>query len=206
MPAATTADAPVPVANGPTLEQALARLDRSRANLRTALRPAVPTSDHAAASSFNPLRRARAWLRGTTWGGLLDPVVGAASEALAQWWRRQSWYESVALAQDTLSAELSPLVRRYPITAVVVTASTCAVLVGSGVWRWRAVRRSGLQLAVQLRRLVTSQLTSPALQSVLLGALASYLAARTRPASAAEAPARDAAPFKAQPPASSPPA
>ena len=164
------------------LEQALARLDQSRARLRVALTPEPAPPAEAAGRSFSPVRRARAWLRTKSWGTLLDPIVGAANQAVMDWWKRQPLVRSALLAQSTLSAELSPLVRRYPIPAVLLTAALGAIAARSGVWRWRTVRRSGLLLALQLRRVLIGQLGSPAVQSLLLGALVSYLAARKVPA------------------------
>ena len=164
------------------LEQALARLDQSRARLRVALRPEPAPTAEAAGRSFNPMRRARAWLRTKSWGTLLDPVVGAANQAVMDWWKRQPLVRSALLAQSTLSAELSPLVRRYPVPAVLLTAALGAIASRSGLWRWRTVRRSGLLLALQLRRVLIAQLGSPAVQSLLLGAVVSYLAARKAPA------------------------
>ena len=164
------------------LEQALARLDQSRARLRVALTPEPAPAAETGGRSFNPVRRARAWLRTKTWGTLLDPVLGAANQEVMDWWKRQPLVRSALLAQSTLSAELSPLVRRYPIPAVLLTAALGAIAARSGVWRWRTVRRSGLLLALQLRRVIIAQLGSPAVQSLLLGAVVSYLAARTAPA------------------------
>ena len=166
-------------AGGPamTIEHALARLERSRTRLRESLAPAVPSpASKESGFSFHPVQKARAWLRSTPWGGLLDPVVSAVSDELLHWWQRQSWRQSAVLVKDALSTELSPLVRRYPIAAVLVTAGAAAVFVGSGVWRWRTVRRSAGQLGSQLRRVFVRQLTNPAVLSVLLGAVVSYLA------------------------------
>ena len=164
------------------LEQALARLDQSRARLRVALMPEPAPMAEAAGRSFSPVRRARAWLRTKSWGTLLDPVVGAANKAVMDWWKRQPLVRSALLAHSTLSAELSPLVRRYPVPAVLLTAALGAIAARSGVWRWRTVRRSGLLLGLQLRRVLIAQLGSPAVQSLLLGAVVSYLAARKAPA------------------------
>ena len=184
-----------------TLEHALARLERSRTRLKESLTPTPPSlGSKESGFSFHPVRKARAWLRSTPWGGLLDPVVSAVSDELSHWWQRQSWRQSAVLVKDALSTELSPLVRRYPIAAVLVTAGAAAVFVGSGVWRWRTVRRSALQLGSQLRRVCVRQLTNPAVLSVLLGAVVSYLAPKrqhTDASASANAPAdamRESAP------------
>jgi hypothetical protein len=164
------------------MAQALARLERSRANLRQALAPALPAQGTPSVWSFNLLEHARAWLRGTPWGVVVEPLVSAGGDTLSAWWARQPWRETVLQARDTVSAELSPWVRRHPIAAIAAAALAGAAVAASGVWRWRTVRRSGLQLAAHLRRTVMGQLSHPAVQSVLLGAVLSYLAARKQPA------------------------
>lgn len=179
--------------SGPAMTQALARLEQSRANLRHALTPAPPAPDTLPAWSFKLAEHARTWLLGTPWGALLEPLVGAVSETFSDWWTRQSWRESVLQARDALSAELSPWVRRHPLAAIAVSTIAGAAVAASGVWRWRTLRRSALHLAAQLRRTVTGQLGSPAMQSVLLGALLSWLAARKPPDRPAPPQAPDSA-------------
>lgn len=127
------------------------------------------------------MRRFRAWLHAKPWGTLVDPLIVAANQAVVDWWKRQPLVRSALLARSTLSAELSPLVRRYPVSAVLLTAALGAIVARSGVWRWRAVRRSGLMLTSHLRRVLIGQLGSPAMQSLLLGAVVSYLSARKPP-------------------------
>lgn len=168
---------------GTALGQALGRLARSRARLQASLAPAPAADNATQAGGFHPLMRARAWLRKTPWGGLIDPVLSAASQELMHWWQRQPWRQSLVLARDTLSSELSPLVRRHPISAVLLTAAAAAALAGSGVWRWHTVRRSAWQLGSRMRRLAIDQISSPALLSVLLGAVISTIAAKRQPAS-----------------------
>jgi hypothetical protein len=180
-PSAAPLEVPVPALSVVTIEQALARLEVSRARLLDSLRPQPSLPGDADTRTFHPLRRARAWLRTTPWGGVLDPVVSAVSEELLTWCDRQSWRHSALLAKDTLAAELLPLVRRYPIAAVLLTAATGAIVAGSGAWRWRTVRRSAAQLGAQLRRVGVSQLSNPALQSVVLSALVSYFAPKWQP-------------------------
>ncbi len=167
--------AAAPAAAVVTLDIALARLELSRSRLRDSFAPA-PSPPAGSNRSFHPLRRARAWLRGTSWGGLLDPLLGTLGDELQRWWERQSWRQSAVIVKDAVSSEISPWVRRYPIAAVCITAAVGAALAGSGVWRWRTVRRSAAQLGTQLRRGLVSQLTSPTVQALLLAALASYLA------------------------------
>ena len=76
------------------MTQALARLERSRANLRQALAPAMPAQGTPPVWSFNLLEHARAWLRGTPWGVVVEPLVSAAGDTLSGWWARQPWRET----------------------------------------------------------------------------------------------------------------
>ena len=167
---------------GTLTEQAVARLERSRANLRHALTPVPPAPSTSNAWSFKLVEHARTWLRGTPWGTLVEPLVSAAGDTLSTWWARQPWRDAALRAGDTLAADLSPWVRRHPIAAIAVAAVAGATVAASGVWRWRSLRRSGLHLAANLRRAVTGQFSSPAVQSLLLGAVLSYLAGRKQPA------------------------
>lgn len=185
---------------GALMMQALARLERSRTNLRQALAPTLPAQGTPPAWSLNLLEHARVWLRGTPWGAVVEPLVSAGGDTLSAWWARQSWRDSALQARDNVSAELSPWVRRHPIAAIAAAALAGAAVAASGVWRWRTVRRSGLQLAAHLRRTVIGRLSRPAVQSVLLGAVLSYLAAHKQPARTgphAGADAAQAAPCEA---------
>ncbi len=166
---------------GALMTQALARLERSRVNLRQALTPTLPAQGTSPGWSSKLIDWARAWLRGTPWGAVAEPLVGAVHDTFSGWWTRQPWRQSALQARDTLSAELSPWVRRHPIAAIAVAAIAGGAVAASGVWRWRTVRRSAMHLAAQLRRSVAGQLGNPAVQSVLLGAVLSYLAARKQP-------------------------
>lgn len=172
----------------PTIEHALSRLTLSRERLRESLTPAAPRANSEDKGGFHPLRRARAWLIGTPWGGFLDPVVTALSDEVSHWWHRQAWRHSVLVVKDTLSSELTPMVRRHPLTAVLVMAAAGAMVAASGVWRWRTVRRSTWQLGTRIRRALVGQLSKPAVLSVILGALVSTLASRRATPSAAKAP------------------
>jgi hypothetical protein len=188
---ALLAPQPEPATPVLTMEAALARLDRSRERLRDSLTPAPVAPDAGAGHSFHPVRRARAWLRTTPWGGVLDPLLSAVGDELVNWWQRQSWRQSsklaAQLATDKFTAEVMPLVRRYPIAAVLLTAGAGAIVAGSGVWRWRTVRRSATQLGGQLKRVFFSQLSNPALQSMLLAAVVSYLTPTRQAAGTAQA-------------------
>lgn len=159
-----------------TMDDLLARLELSRSRLRASFAPPAPAAQADGRRSFHPWRRARAWLRGTPWGGLLDPVVSALGHEVQQWWQRQTWRQSAELVKDAVADNVLPLVRRHPMAALLVTAAAGAALAGSGVWRWRTVRRSASHLARQVRHVCLGQLASPALQSLLLAALLSLLA------------------------------
>ena len=191
MATATTTGTPQPPDTEDRLAQAVARIEHSRTQLRLALAPPADTTDGPPAWPFNALSRARTWLRASAWGVLLDPLVDVLGRSLAGWWRGQAWREAGLQVKDTFTAELSPLVRRHPIAAITLTAIAGAALAASGLWRWRTVRRTTLQLALRMRRALFSQISSPAVQSLVLGALVSYLAAR-KPAQ----PPADSAPVK----------
>jgi hypothetical protein len=184
LPMTKSRDDPTTATQVVTLQQVLARLDESRESLRVALTPVAQPASDGKAHAFHPVRRVRAWLRTTPWGALLDPVFGTVSNELEKWWQGQSWRGAAVAAKDAVAAELVPLVRRYPIASVLVTAAAGALVAGSGVWRWRTLRRTAAQLAVQVKRMGVSQLTNPALQSLLLGALLSYFAPKRKAAAA----------------------
>ena len=186
------ADAPLAGHEPNPLNQALARLNHSRQNLRQTLCPAPTAAGESPGLPWLAWRRTRAWLRSTSWGALLDPLLSALGPELTRWWQGQRWYPTWQLAKQSMAAELAPVVRRYPIASVLLTAAAAAVVVSSGVWRWRAVRRSAWTLGAGLRRTVFDQLRSPAVQGVLLSALVTFLAARSTAASGPTANAADA--------------
>jgi hypothetical protein len=74
---------------------------------------------------------------------------------------------------------------------VLVTAAAGALFAGSGVWRWRVIKRGlsqlGSTLGTQLRQVGTSQLANPAIQGLLLSALVSFMAPRMNRQAAAAA-------------------
>lgn len=179
MPAMSPAPAEM---HGPaTVQAALARLEHSRERLRQVFKPPPAPAPGSESGFRHPVRRARAWLRKTPWGGLLDPALDAAGEELNRWWQGQAWRHPAGLLKDTFSSELVPLVRRHPLAAVLLTALAGAALARSGLWRWRPVRRSAGQIGSRVRRAFMNQIANPAIQSVLLAALVSYLTPK-RPA------------------------
>lgn len=178
-----------------TIQQALARLELSRERLRLAFKPLPVPAPGGESAFLHPIRRARAWLRTTPWGGLLDPALGAAGEEVKRWWEGQAWRQSAVLLKDSVSSELLPLVRRHPIAAVLITALAGAALARSGVWRWRPVRRSAWQIGSRVRHVFMNQIANPAIQSVLLAVLVSYLTPKrhTETTSGAATPGHDPA-------------
>ncbi len=158
----------------PTMAQALARLNLSRQRLQESLKP--PPEE----GNPGPLHKAREWLRGSSWGSVLDPILGAVGDDVMRWWGRQGWGDSALLAKNAVSAELGPLVKRYPIAAVLVTAAAGAAFASSGLWRWRAVKRGMSHLGLQLKGLGISQLSNPAVQGLVLSGLLSVLVPKRR--------------------------
>ena len=178
MQTAPNTDTLPPPGTGDKLARAVARIEQSRTQLRVALAPPAAATPGSTAWPLNTLGSVRTWLRASAWGVVLDPLVDVLGRSLAGWWRGQAWREAGLQVKDTFTAELSPLVRRHPIASIAITAIAGAALAASGVWRWRTVRRTSLQLALRMRRALVSQVGSPAVQSMVLGALVSYLAAR----------------------------
>ena len=178
MQTAPTTDTSPPPGTDDKLARAVARIEQSRTQLRMALAPPAATTPGSTAWPFNAMSSARTWLRASAWGVVLDPLVDVLGRSLAGWWRGQAWREAGLQVRDTFTAEVSPLVRRHPIAAIAITAVAGAALAASGLWRWSTVRRTSLQLALRMRRALVSQISSPAVQSMVLGAVVSYLAAR----------------------------
>lgn len=170
-----------------TVQQALARLELSRECLRLAFKPQPAPAPGNDSAFLHPVRRARAWLRTTPWGGLLDPALGAAGEEVNRWWEGQAWRQSAVLLKDTVSSELLPLVRRHPIASLLITAVAGAALARSGVWRWRPLRRSAWQIGSRVRSVFMNQIANPAIQSVLLAMLVSYLTPKRHTESTSDA-------------------
>jgi hypothetical protein len=77
-----------------------------------------------------------------------------------------------------LPGEVTPLVRRHPVILVAVGAAIGAGLVAGGVLRHGTVRRSVASTGRLARRWLIGELTSPALQTVVIGAITTLPASR----------------------------
>jgi hypothetical protein len=82
------------------------------------------------------------------------------------------------LLKEALQGEVTPLVRRHPVISVAVGAAIGAGLVAGGVLRRGTVRRSVASTGRLARRWLIGELTSPALQTVVIGAITTLPASR----------------------------
>ena len=82
-PPDSTDPRPAPACPGMQMTHVLARLERSRVNLRQALAPTPAAQGAWPAWSTKLVEHARVWLRGTPWGALVEPLVGVAGDTLS---------------------------------------------------------------------------------------------------------------------------
>jgi hypothetical protein len=184
------------------LEQALTRIDRSRARLRTALLP-TPEPDEgrqpgSPAGSGRMLRRWRAALRRWLAGTPLAPLAHVARPAWAAagaWWQQHPWRATGIAAGRAVSEELAPVVRRHPVLSVSLAAAAGAAVVAARPWRWEPLASHAQQAS---RRAIDStlswswqQLSQPSVQVALATALAAWSGQQ---AQSAAAPQPSAAP------------
>ena len=161
---------------------ALARLSRSRQQLRDALvEPAPRPSSQRAASGLGgaPLRW---WRQLRRWAGH-SPIGLAAASAVRGWWRNHPWRPAAEVGTQELRSTLLPLVRQHPWTSVAVAAGLGAALVigRQPVLRWASAH--GRPLPGQLAQWAWQQASSPATQAWLAG----WLLSRHTPAPPAAA-------------------
>lgn len=148
---------------------ALLRLSASRARLRQALLPPEDDSpgvfDHEA---WLPRRLRAVWraLRRKLHGA---PLAGMTMSALESWWQRQPWREPTVLVADELRHAALPLVRRHPITSVLVAAGIGAALAAFPPWRWHFLRRRVKALPGWAGRSLLAQLMQPSVQAMIAG-------------------------------------
>jgi hypothetical protein len=165
------------------VDAARQRLERSRQRLRQQL---LPPPDDAGAQGHGAVpRRWRAWLRAGPLRPLLralDPWLGGARRTAQRWWRRHPWRPSLELVGGSLHRELTPWVRRHPIGAVGLGAAAGAALVVAAPWRAASVRHALQRSGARVRRWAWHQLTSPAVQTLVAGALTSWLATQAQTA------------------------
>jgi hypothetical protein len=166
------------------LEQALTRIDRSRARLRTALLPTHEPEGRqpgSAAAGGRTLRRWRAALRRWLAGTPLAPLAHVARPAWAAagaWWQQHPWRATGIAAGRAVSEELAPVVRRHPVLSVSLAAAAGAAVVAARPWRWEPLASHAQQAS---RRAIDStlswswqQLSQPSVRVALATALAAW--------------------------------
>jgi len=162
------------------VEHALARIERSRASLRTVLvppEPAAPAARQDGAPSGWSRRFADGWQH---WREALSehPAVAVAMDAVQGWWKRQPLRPAVETAAGELRGAIAPLVRRHPVLAVAVAATLGAALIAGRPWRWPALNRHLADAPQRAGRWVVHQLTQAPVQSLLASLFLAWAAAR----------------------------
>ena len=166
------------------MQQAVARIDASRAALIVGLSPAAPRrvvsgpgvlDDDGLGPSFAQSLAARIERNGLVQGSW------RTLRALARrWWTSQPWHSSVDLIGQTLVHEARPLMQRHPLgtlaVGTVVGAGLVVTLSAARPWAWRQTRSQAASWKDRVGSLLWTQLTSAPLQMALAGALAAWLA------------------------------
>lgn len=187
------------------VEQALARLQASRLQLRHALVPAA-RSEAAGNAGASPLpRRLRALLR--CWRQRLrqSPVAATLMGSAQAWWWQQPWREPAEAAAAELRGAIGPVVRRHPVAAVLLAGVAGAALMAWRPWRWPVVARQFSPLPRRVGRWLMAQFAQPAVQSVLGGLLMSWLGRAANAPPPSPSPSPPAAPAAPEPPAAAAP-
>jgi hypothetical protein len=163
--------------------QPLQRLMASRARLRATLIP----SDRYGASGKRPgaggslVRRARAVWRLIVSRSAGGAVFSTAASLLRNWWVRQPWHATTELLSHAVAREVSPWVKRNPVTAVALGACAGAALAAARPWRWQAVSSQRRLMSRSVGRWAVSQLTQAPVQMALAAAVAAWLEKRHPP-------------------------
>ncbi len=122
--------------------------------------------------------RLLSWLTSGDIGQAVEPLWSSARHLLARWWSRHPWHAPTVLLTDALQDEVSHGVRRYPVASVAIAAALGAGVVLSGAMRGSALRRSAASAGRLARRWCIGQLSSPAVQTLVVGAITTLLATR----------------------------
>lgn len=176
---------------------ALLRLKASRTHLQSALiRP--PRHKRAAAESASSFGNLGGTLR-TLWrfvqsgsgGELFQTVRGLVSN----WWTRHPWHDTALMVGNAVETEVTPWVRRNPVTAIAVGVSAGAAVALLRPWRWKAAHSQAHSIRRSATRWITSELGSPALRMLIATSIATWLSQRAAsPAAQPEQPTEAAAP------------
>lgn len=154
------------------LQAVLLRLEQSRDVMRRHLLPdAQEAADAARQQQDSPWRHPlRNFRRLRRLAGRWE-VSKLAVQAVERWWKHQPWHDSSELLAGTVALRARPLVKRYPLAAVVAAATVGAVIVAGRPWRWTFVRRQLRPVPGQLTRWAVAQLATAPMQTALAGLL-----------------------------------
>lgn len=161
----------------------LQRLMASRVRLRAALIPANShrgSAAHAGADG-SIASRARALWRLVMTRSTGGSVVSTAATLLSSWWVRQPWHATTALLSDAVGREVSPWVKRNPLTAVALGACAGAAIAMARPWRSELVHSQTRIMGRSAGRWMFSQLTTAPMQMALAAAVAAWLEQRQTP-------------------------
>lgn len=179
----------------------LKRLMASRARLRAELIPArrFGAAGKPATSQGDLSGRARA-----LWGLLVShgprrAVFTGAAGLLRSWWVRQPWHATTELLGHAVAGEVSPWVRRHPVSAVALGAFAGAAVAVARPWRWQVLGSQSRVMGRSLGRWAVSQLTQPTVQMAAAAAIAAWLE-RRQSSSVEDGPRSTMAPDQAHSP------
>lgn len=186
-----------PDEDGDPVSVALERMQASRGKLIVALSPDPPATRRAAAptspESTDPTRKASvaaavhapsagdassSFARLIDQWGLPEGTWRTLTESTQSWWRRQPWHEPVELVGSTVLHHTKPLVRRNPWTSLAVAASVGAAMAAARPWAWKPLQQRVAPLRQDTLGFVWSQLSQPAVQLAVAGAVAAWLSER----------------------------
>lgn len=161
-------------------QHSLQRLMASRSRLRAALIPAHSQGGAAEHSGTHGsiANRARALWRLVMTRSAGGSVLSTAATLLRSWWERQPWHATTALLSDAVGREVSPWVKRNPLTAVALGACAGAAVAMARPWRSELVHSQTHHMGRSAGRWMFSQLTSAPMQMALAAAVAAWLEQR----------------------------
>lgn len=161
-----------------TSQNALQRLEASRAALQAELRQFQPAEDTPAASGAS----SPAWATAMPW-------FDTARRALRLWWRRHPAKPVVDIAAHAGEQALVPLVRTHPLAAVALAMAAGAAMVVWRPWRSRVTAAVWAGLGAQLTSGLVRSVLHPGTLSALLGSWARPASTSTSPSEPSTSPA-----------------
>lgn len=159
---------------------ALNRLEASRIRLQAAL---IPKRRSGAASGGMPseqsewrttARNAWSFVRSRNFAGLFQTV----SDFAGRWWNDQPWQPTASLLSQTVDAEISPWIRKNPVSAMALGVGAGAAIAWIRPWRWGALHGQARSLQRSASFWMLRELTSPAMQMLYATSIAAWLGQR----------------------------